>query len=650
MVEIDQPESKTIVRDWRVKDRALVFLTILFAVLHGAAFWLAIGGREGLTNGFPIWRHDHPLYFHSALVTQAFLKRSWTTAGYDPTFMSGYAKSVIFPASSTLPELVIALFGGSRPDLAYKLYVLVSAAAIPWLVALSAAIWKAGPGGTCLAVALFLIYVWTDFPLSYASTGMLPYLLAIPLGLLATGVFVRYCDRGGLGWWLLAAFLLSMMVMVHFTSALIVAPAAGAAYLSALFERSEEQRATFSRSRHLGVWLIPVVVLVVNAFWWMPGIWLASTKGESGFVFTHPEGVLERLRQIVTTAVPIERVLWATGAGGLPVLIRRGRKEAAGLLAFATLGFFWGYLAGGLRALDFLQPGRHTYALYTALTVLAGIGLSQSLVWLRAYSRVRLDLAGACALALTGTWFFGPTLRGKMDRYVLSKTPFLSSEPTPNMLWVMNRVRQHVNQGERILYEEGGFELEEVPDPYKGGRLSGLLPALLGVEVIGGPYLHSAVKANFTQFGEGKLFGRMNWDRDWFVRYARLYRPSAILCWSPRALAFCRANPDLIQIKEDAGQILIGRVLGFEGVAITGRVLMSAEPGRLMIMAATGGLDGTVVLRYHSVPCLRADPPVALDSVFLEDDPVPFIRLRPPPGSVVIELRFPPTEATGPGR
>ena len=51
--------------------------------------------------------------------------------------MAGYAKSVVFPASSTLPELVVALFGGEHPEFAYKLYVLISAAAVPWLIALA---------------------------------------------------------------------------------------------------------------------------------------------------------------------------------------------------------------------------------------------------------------------------------------------------------------------------------------------------------------------------------------------------------------------------------------------------------------------------------------------------------------------------------
>jgi hypothetical protein len=206
---------------------------------------------------------------------------------------------------------------------------------------------------------------------------------------------------------------------------------------------------------------------------------------------------------------------------------------------------------------------------------------------------------------------------------------------------VVDRVKRYVPPGERLLYEEGGFGIPGVPDPFAGGRFSGLLPWKLGVELIGGPYLHAALTTNFTQFGEGKLFGRGDWDRDWFERYARLYRPTAILCWSPKARAFCRANPDLVEIKDDDGAVLVGRVKGFDGAAVVGRADVEAEPGVLRVRRAEAGVDGFVVLRYHSVPCLRADPPVAWEPVSLEDDPVPFIKLRPPPGPASFTLRFP---------
>jgi hypothetical protein len=116
----------------------------------------------------------------------------------------------------------------------------------------------------------------------------------------------------------------------------------------------------------------------------------------------------------------------------------------------------------------------------------------------------------------------------------------------------------------------GGLRPARAADPFAGGRYSGLLPHLAGVEVLGGPYLHAALTTNFTQFGEGKLFGQARWGRERFVRYARLYRPAAIVCWTPWARAFCRAQPDLVEVLDDDGVVLIGRVNGFGGPTIRG--------------------------------------------------------------------------------
>ena len=546
---------------------------------HGLAIWWGLGGREGLTNGWPLWRDDHPLYYHSALITRSFLSQSGTTAGYDPSFMAGYPKSVVFPASSTLPELVVWAFGGDRPELAYKIYVLVSAAAIPWLVALAAATWGLRAFGQAVSVALFLGYVWTDFPINYAAFGMLPYLLAIPLGLLATGVFAGYLTSGGLVRWLACAGLMSLSVLVHFTAAMVVVPAAALAYAVASMTHAQARdragaddvfsgrgagNRLFPWSRHLGVWLIPIVVLAVNAFWWLPGLWLASTKGASDFAFSHSrESVLARLVQIVSTEAPVQSVLVGLGLAGLVVLFRASSIRGSALLGFCVAGLFWGYLAGGLKSLDSLQPGRHTYAFFTGLAVAGGAFVAESRFQLRvaagAMRSRRLDrwvVLAALLIALRMIVLPGENRRSLVEAIrsrLFIGEPFLSSRPSPRLLWVVERVKEHVKPGERLLYEEGGFDLPGVPDPFGRGRFSGLLPERTGVELLGGPYLHAALTTNFTQFGEGALFGKTDWGREDFVRYARLYRPAAILCWSPRARRFCRSNPDLVKILDDDG-------------------------------------------------------------------------------------------------
>ena len=44
-----------------------------------------------------------------------------------------------------------------------------------------------------------------------------------------------------------------------------------------------------------------------------------------------------------------------------------------------------------------------------------------------------------------------------------------------------------------------------------------------------------------------------------------------------------------------------------------GTAEVEAAPGRIRVRDLSPGLDGSVVLRYHSVPCLKTSPPVALE-------------------------------------
>jgi hypothetical protein len=615
-------------------------VAVFACALHSWWIWTALGGWTGIASPWPLAKHDHPLYFHSALVTRHFLRQSWTTAGYDPSFMSGYAKSIIWPTSSTLPELVLFFSGGADPARTYKLYVLAAAALGPWLVAVAGLIARARAGAITGSVVLFVVYAWTDFPINYVGFGMLPYFLAIPVALAATLALARYLDRGGMGWWVGSAVGLGLALMVHPTTVMIVVPAGALPYGVAI-RRARRDGLSMRAGRHAGVWLLVVVALAVNAFWWWPGIWLASTKGPSDIAFFHPEPVWDRLRQIVESAPSIEAMLWALAPIGLVALARRDPVSAAGLVGFLGAGFAWGYLAGFSRSLDALQPGRHTYALYAAAALAAGIGAAEIV------NRVgrRGRFAGwwaPVAFLLVGLRLFGPALEGSIRARLQGPEPFLSSRPSPRLIWLVDRLKRHVRPGERILYEEGGKAPPGQSDPLEGDRLSGLLPHLAGVEVIGGPYLHASLTTNFTQFGEGKLFGETGWDRDRFLRYARLYRPSAIVCWSRRARAFCRANPDLIEILADQRTLLLGRVRGVGGAAIRGEAEVEATPGRLVVRGASAELDGPVVLRYHSLPYLRSRPPSQTDPVMLEDDPVPFIGLRPGPGPVTLELDLPP--------
>ena len=614
---------------------------------HLALVLMGMGGREGLAGDWPILTLDHGIHYHHGLLGEQFLRGNGTTAGYDPYFMAGYPMSVVSDLSSTLSDVVMLLSRWVRPAVAYKIHVLLCSALTPWLIGAAAMVWGFRPGVVLGSIFFFLVYYWSDFPRIYASMGMSAYLLSIPLGLLTMAFLTRYLSRGGFGAWLATAAAASAVFLVHVTSPFLVAPAGLAAYVAALV-RARNEGLRFPVWRHLGLAALLATILAANAFWWLPGYWMKATKGATDQAFVHKEPVLGRLAEVAWAEAPVLAVSLGLGVLGLAALAGRDPVAASALGGYLAAGFGWGYLAGPFRALDQFQPGRHTYGCYSAACIASAVALAEILTRLRSARPGRLDRWAIVGFTLIAARMFGYSCEFMIRRAVFAPTPFLASAPSPRMLWLIDRLRAHTKPGERLLYEESGFAVEGINDPYENRHLSAILPETVGVEVIGGPYLHSTVTANFTQFGEDRLFGVRKWDRDRFVRYARLYRPAAIACWTPRARAFCRSNPDLIRVVEDDGIMTIGRISGFEGATIRGKAEVEASANRLVVRGAEPGPDGLVVLRYHATPCLVADPPVPLEEVFFEEDPIPFIGLRADsPGPITLRIAFPPRPKGG---
>ena len=295
--------------------------------------------------------------------------------------MAGYAKSVVFPASSTLPELVIAAFGGEHPELAYKIYVLVSAAAVPWLIALACARLDGSARRERRSPSCS---TWsTSGPTSRSITwrsGCCPISWAIPLALVATGAFARFLTRGGAINWLIAAALMSLAVLVHLTTAMVVVPAAALAYLARRLQPSGRPLARPDRRpprlsvaglgsrttadpaasrrrladpgrRAGGQRLLVAAGDLAGVDQGAERLRVLPSRGRD-----RPAGADRLVRRRRSSAS-----CWPPGCPGLPRAVRRDRDRGLGAgWASAPPGCVWGYLAGGLRAARFLAA-RATY-------------------------------------------------------------------------------------------------------------------------------------------------------------------------------------------------------------------------------------------------------------------------------------------------
>lgn len=629
----------------RLRLSLIVHLINLAALaMHAWTIYAALSGWSGLTSKTPIFRDDHPLYFYSAKLTTHFLNQSGSTAGYDPKFMAGYAKSAVFPASSTLPELVMMTTAKvCDPAVAYKFYVLASALLAPLLVCHAASGLTGSKTTGALSSILYMLYIWTDFPVQYIGFGMLPYFLSLPLALATLNVCCRWLENHKPLAWLGMTALLSLTTMVHFTSLMILGPAAIAAW-----------SAGHRKFRTALAGLLALFIsALLNAFWWWPGVVLASTKGESGFAFSHPEGLLARLAKIGWSEAPVESLLIMGLLAGGPMMLRTQKIAGRGLLGFACAGFFWGYGAGAFRGLDFLQPGRHTYAFYLAGSLLTAHFVRIGMEWLIRTNRTATFGFSLGALLLM-TRIFGPVVHAVGSSWTTPPKLALTSSPPVIYTSIRQALSQNVAKGERILYEEGGFGA----DPFSGGRYSAILADELGIEMIGGPYLHASLTTNVAQFGEGRLFGKENWDLAWLQQVSRRYGLTWIVAWSDRARGVIDANPSQFRVVYQDGPFRIAAILLSDKVdrsiplsgdnSVDGPV--EAGPGRLSLKIKEAGsgieVDRIVVLRYHWVPGMQAighqdvaiEPEISPDKSF-----PPLIQLRLKPSvKGPIEIRLNP--------
>ncbi len=618
-----RPESK---RDYF---RIVRFLSVSVLMLgHACLTWRALGGSEGMRSPDPVLVDDHIFNYYSAVITRTFLSDSGTTAGYDPHFMAGYAKSILWPPSATLPEVAVFLFGGVSPALVYKLYVLIAFLAFPVCVWIATWWMERDAVTALLALGASLILFWTDVPTAYMRFGMVSFVLSSALGLLIGACFLRLiagADRAARPAFLV---LLPIGCLTHLTIPILLAPALGISYLFAM--RRIAVRDQF------WIWGTVLHTLIANSFWVIPGILLWSTRGPTERFFVNPEG-LSRLLELFGRSPPMEPVLLA---GGLIGMFAGGwrTRETQVLLAVACAWFFFlGYCAGQLGLWNSMQPGRNTLQLFVWCAPLTARAVTNLFSPVAARCGHRTAIGVYVVLAIGASLLVGPRLVQNITALFTNRGVLLPSKLPAEHLEVLGWIQSHTDAGDRLFFEERNRDVPAGPDPMATHRLAALVPLKADVELIGGPYLGVQLATRFTQIGDGEFIGRRPWTPADFAAYSRLYGVKYIVCWSLPAQFFCRSNPELVAVEHQTDSFLIGRILLPSKPAILGECRVRARLNEIRVEDAKAE-EGKLILPYHWVPGLTTDKGVALSSIRLLDDPVPFIVVMDPPRDFVIRF------------
>lgn len=689
---------------WRHAYVTVAFLVVL--TWHSRETLLSIPPGFSEPNPLPFTVNDHPFHYYYSQITADFVSRRRAVWGYDPFFMAGYAKTIIFPTGCTPSEAVAVLFGKNAP-VAYRGLVASCLFLPPFALALATRTITRGWGSAVAAFAVSVIWVWCGWPVAYVSWGMAPFVLGITTSIAAASLLGRWLAEPSKASIIGGGFLATVATIAHPCSPVVLAVLLTPAYLASF--------RILSWRRHAFAWLVPICVLGCWAPWWLPAWSLRETFGstETGFV---NENVMGRIEELLNARFLEETTLLLAGlfsAVALPSASRLRRALLFGLatlalvaaggarfgcwrialiadslprargdlntwivdatwigdlwpiLAIAAITFAWyfasggvqrwdaltwmfvagpvgffviTYIGGGVQWLWALQPGRYTQPLYAALVVQAVSGMTQA---------VRQTTSGATrrerwvALAVCGMGVAALAIEAPRVWLRLGEEPqrLLASELPPQVAQLIAFLHQETDDSGRVLFEDHGDADLGGSHPFGGTNPSALLPLLAPGQYIGGPYLKTHLKSNFTNFGDFRLCGHSidTLDRRMFERYCELYNVRWMAAWSPRMLRFADTHPNLCRPLGQFGPVRVFGIARASNWAIIGRAFVRAELDKLEVSRASPDSTGRLILSYHWIHTLRSSVP--LRPVMREDDPVPFIEVVGAPPEFVIENR-----------
>jgi hypothetical protein len=619
-------------------------LATLAAAGLGVASAASFVGPEALvarSPALPLAHDDFALQFYYGQLGAELWRETGLPYGFDPSFLAGYAKNPLYYPSSGIFELALALFAHADPVLVFDRCAFVLLAIAPLCAWAAAAAFGLTPGAQLAATALAVVPQRLAPSADYApfleASGMLPFVFAASLALLALGWIARASQRRSARDAALLAAVATLLVIAHPTSLILIAAPAAVAYAAAA-------RALGSRG-HLALAaaaLPPAAALLPIAV----GFARYGATADLGDFYTPggrehfapPGGWLAPLRASSPDPVWLSALPLVAGALGLWFWWREQRRLLAAILGAQLVALGGLAYYGAPLGLSALGPARFTLPLAQALLLpaahaLARIG-SSGARWLRSSHALaqRPNATRAAALAAAA----GLIGVGLASRVWLRSAQIPALERASGFrahaAGLLAFLRERVDPRTRLLHEETDREQHR----YYGSHLAALFPGATGALLAGGPAPHALVRENALRFIGGTLAGMPLYDLGDPELRAQLdrYNVGQILCWSRIAQARFAAIPWL-DFEASYDRFRLYRVRDPAGWFARGAGELE-RVGRRLHLRGVEGEDGAAVLRFHYQPTLRSRPPRALGPQPIEGSGLAFIRIDDPPAELWI--------------
>ena len=614
--------------------------TAAIFALHSIALALIFTPVDGIVNNQPLIDQDWGLHFHHLNSLAAFWHQDKITWGYNPFFMAGYP-------SNTIQDLSIKFFEWSALALSaislsplqwFKISAFLAMASVPWLMYMAAEnFFYAHESKYFIAVlAGFFgtIYWWNSLPREMFFYGMIGFPVASYVSIWGVALFYRLAVVPlNFGWnhcaWLLFA---AAIIPLHLQSVIIFLPPIVALLLV-------ERRLITGR---LIVWSAgaALVALIVNAAWLIPALnhraddvsaaivdQLPLFVGTGPFTFfldyLGPRGFWTFRTSSMEKGLRL--MLLVLGTAGTWSLVRSRQHSIGVMLASTALVLFAVTYFGALSSIvTAWQPLRFKVPLDLILVLGASYYASLSFARNRSFP----PFVGTLAVLGLVTFLLNIAQTESTGRFQLR------SIFRPELTAIVDWINRETPANARLLFEESGDETGFV---YDRTYLSSFIPYLTGRQLIGGPINLYNDRHHFAEFHSGKIFHKepRSISDSELRNYLRLYNIGAVVAFDPRSIQRLQAIPGLVTVERRIGPVHLMKVNQPLSWFLNGKGNVKAGYNRLELSELKGD---ELILKYHWLDGLTAEPSVRMEPIQVADDPIPFIKIIHPPSTLKLRV------------
>ena len=624
--------------EWNQKF-CLILVALIWS-LHTCGLAALFSPASGIFNTQPLIDQDWGLHFHHLNSLVAFWRQDKMVWGYNPFFMAGYPSNTIQDLSIKFFEFVALLLSpvALSPIQWFKISAFVAMASVPWLMYMAAKnLFVADETKhfiATLAALLGTAYWWNSLPREMFFYGMIGFPAASYLSIFGISLFYRVAlspakiSWSHFGWLVFAVATIPLHVQSvvtflppifawlwldkHLITGRLIAWSAGAAALALFVNLLWLIPAFQHRADDVSAAIVIQLPLFVGT---SPFTFLLDYFGPQGF-WTFRSSVLEK---------GLRLMLLILGTAGTWSLTRSRQRSIGVMLATAALVLFaltyFGALSSTIKA---WQPLRFKVPLDLTLVLAASYYFSLS--WSRGGSAQQF-VGATLALGLLAFTFnlVQTESAGRLQ---------LRSTFRPELNAIVEWIDRETPTNARLLFEESGDETGFV---YDRTYLSSFLPYLTGRQLIGGPINLYNDRHHFAEFHSGKLFQKepQAISDSELLNYLRLYNIGAVVAFDPRSIQRLESIPGLMTVEQRIGPVHLMKVNQPLSWFLTGEGKVKARYNRLELSELKGD---ELILKYHWVDGLTAEPSVRMEPIRIADDPIPFIKLIHPPSTLKLRV------------